>query len=196
MKYIFLLLFVSLNLSAQTKNSNLLLLRVEKENDLTIDKHQLKLFVIELDSLNVPLKDSGMMPVLIDNFADAQLEDCKSGQPFDIKDVYTRESFNSIINYGEENYEKIHINFKKMNFLSNIKIKDLSYSKKIKIYYTLIKSDYCIGELTTKNERDYYNDKKIVILSSPLSIDNKYKIPKTYLYEVLKSINFNYFMVD
>lgn len=196
MKYIFLLLFVSLNLSAQTKNSNLLLLRVEKENDLTIDKHQLKLFVIELDSLNVPLKDSGMMPVLIDNFADAQLEDCKSGQTFDIKDVYTRESFNSIINYGEENYEKIHINFKKMNFLSNIKIKDLSYSKKIKIYYTLIKSDYCIGELTTKNERDYYNDKKIVILSSPLSIDNKYKIPKTYLYEVLKSINFNYFMVD
>jgi len=196
MKYIFLLLFVSLNLSAQTKNSNLLLLRVEKENNLTIDKHQLKLFVIELDSLNVPLKDSGMMPVLIDNFADAQLEDCKNGQPFDIKDVYTRGSFNSIINYGEENHKKIHINFKKMNFLSNIKIKDLSYSKKIKIYYTLIKSDYCIGELTTKNERDYYNDKKIVILSSPLSIDNKYKIPKTYLYEVLKSINFNYFMVD
>ena len=187
---------MSLNLNAQTPNSNLLLLRVEKDNNLTIDKHQRKLFVIELDSLNIPLKDSGMMPVVIDNFSDVQLEDCKRGKSFDINDRYMTDTFNAVTNYGGDNLEKIIDNLKKMNYLSDIKIKDLLYSKKIKIYYTLIKVDYCVGKLTSKDNRDYYNDKKIVILSSPITIDNTYKISKQYLYEVFKSINFNYFMVD
>lgn len=196
MKYVFLLLFVAFNVSAQTKNGNLLLLRVEKENNLTIDKYQHRLFVIELDSMNIPLKDSGMMPVLINDFSDAQLEACKNGKTFEISDVYTSGSFNSVNSYGGDNYEKVTANFKKMRFLANIKVKDISYSKKIKISYTLINGSYCVGELITKNEIDFYNDKKIVILSSPITIDNSYKIPKQYSYEVLKSVNFNYFMVD
>lgn len=197
MKYIFVFLFMSLNLSAQTKkNSNLLLLKVEKKNDLMIDKYQVKLYVIELDSLNIPLKDNGMMPLLIDDFSDIQLENCENQKNFDINDLYTSGSFNAVNEYGDGNFQKISNNSKNMHNLSNIKIKDLAYSKKIKVSYSLINGEYCVGKLTTKNERNYYDDQKIVILSSPITIDNKYKISKTYVYDVLKSINFNYFMVD
>ncbi|KAA5538319.1 hypothetical protein [Paenimyroides baculatum] len=180
----------------QEMNNNLLFIRVDKINDLTIDKYQTKFFVIEVDSINIPLKDSGMMPVLIDDFADVQLEDCKRGKSFNINDVYTTDTFNAVSNYGGDNLERIIDNLKEMNYLSSIKIKDLSYSKNIKIYYTIIKSEYCIGNLTDKSDRDYYNNKKIVIMSSPITIDNKYKIPKSDLFEVYKAINYNYFMVD
>ncbi len=196
MKYIFLFLLVNFKFFGQTENGNLLLLKVERTNNLQIDKYQSELFVIALDTLNIPLKDSGMMPVLIDDFSDVQLEDCKRGKSFDINDGYTTDTFSAVTNYGGDNREKIIDNLKKMNYLSDIKIKDLLYSKKIKIYYTLISGDYCVGKLTTKNERSYYDDQKIVILSSPITIDNKYKISKIYAYDILKSINFNYFMVD
>lgn len=196
MKYVFLLLFMSINLNAQTKKNNLLLLRVEKKNDLTIDRHQVKLYVIELDSLNIPLRGSGMMPLLINDFSDIQLENCENKKDFDINDLYTSGSFNAVTEYGDGNFEKISNNSKKMHNLSNIKIKDLAYSKKIKVSYSLISGEYCVGKLTTKNERNYYDDQKIVILSSPITIDNKFKISKIYVYDVLKSLNFNYFMVD
>jgi len=195
--FIYMLIFLfSAVVYAQEMNNNLLFIRVDKINDLTIDKYQTKFFVIEVDSINVPLKDSGMMPVLIDDFADVQLEDCKRGKSFNINDVYTTDTFNAVSNYGGDNQERIVDNLKKMNYLSSIKIKDLSYFKRIKIYYTIIKSEYCIGNLTDKSDRDYYNDKKIVIMSSPITIDNKYKIPKSSLFEVYKAINYNFFMVD
>jgi len=193
--YMFVFIFSGV-VYAQVKNNNLLFIRVEKINDLTIDKYQTKFFVIEVDSINVPLKDSGMMPILIDDFADVQLEDCKRGKSFNINDAYTTDTFNAVNNYGDRNLEKIINNLKKMNYLSSIKIKDLAYSKNIKIYYTLISGDYCIGNLTTKMDKDHYDDKKIVILSSSLSINNKYKIPRSGLFEVYKVINYNYFMVD
>lgn len=188
MKYTcFFFLCICIGLNAQTKKNNLLFLRIEKENNLKIDKHQTKLFVIELDSMKIPLKGE-MMPVLINDFSDVQLEDCKRGKSFDINDVYTLGDFSAVKQYGEDNFEKIKYNFPNMNYLSNIKIKDLAYSKKIKIYYTVITGDYCVG-LQTNNE-------KIVILSSPLLLDNNYKIPKKDLYDIFKSINFNSFMVD
>lgn len=195
--FIYLFIFIFIGLAyAQVKNNNLLFLRVDKINDLTIDKYQTKFFVIEVDSTNAPLKDSGMMPILIDDFSDVQLEDCKLGKSFDINDGYMTDTFNAVNNYGGDNLERIIDNLKEMNYLSLIKIKDLSYSKNIKIYYTLINGDYCIGNLTTKKDKDHYDDKKIVILCSYLSIDNKYKIPKSDLFEVYKAINYNYFMVD
>lgn len=195
--FIYLFIFIFTGLAyAQVKNNNLLFLRVDKINDLTIDKYQTKFFVIEVDSTNAPLKDSGMMPILIDDFSDVQLEDCKLGKSFDINDGYMTDTFNAVNNYGGDNLERIIDNLKEMNYLSLIKIKDLSYSKNIKIYYTLINGDYCIGNLTTKKDKDHYDDKKIVILCSYLSIDNKYKIPKSDLFEVYKAINYNYFMVD
>lgn len=193
--YMFVCIFSGV-VYAQVKNNNLLFIRVDKINDLTIDKYQTKFFVIEVDSINVQLNDSGMMPVLIDDFADVQLEDCKRGKSFSINDVYTTGTFNAVNNYGGDNRERIVDNLKKMNYLSSIKIKDLSYSKRIKIYYTMIKSEYCIGNLNDKSDRDYYNDKKVVIMSSSITIDNKYKIPKSSLFEVHKAINYNFFMVD
>ncbi len=197
MKYCVLFLFMSISLSAQTqKNSNLLLLKIEKKNDLTIDKHQVRLYVIELDSLNIPIKGCSMMPLLINDFSDIQLKNCINEKKININDIYTTDSFNAVNNYGEENFEKISNNLKNMHSLSNIKIKDLAYSKKIKVSYSLISGKYCIGELTTKSETNYCNEKKVVILSSPITIDNKYKVPKLYTYDVLKSINYNYFMVD
>lgn len=195
--FIYLFIFIFSGLAyAQVKNNNLLFIRVDKINDLKIDKYQTKFFVIEVDSMNTPLKDSGMMPILIDDFSDVQLEDCKQGKSFNINDVYTTDTFNAVSNYGGDNRERIVDNLKKMNYLSSIKIKDFSYSKRIKIYYTLINGDYCIGNLTTKKDKDHYDDKKIVILSSSLSINNKYIIPKSGLFEVYKAINYNCFMVD
>lgn len=100
--YMFVFIFSGV-IYAQVKNNNLLFIRVYKINDLTIDKYQTKFFVIEVDSINVPLKDSGMMPVLIDDFADVQLEDCKRGKSFNINDVYTTDTFNAVSNYGGDN---------------------------------------------------------------------------------------------
>ena len=95
-----------------------------------IDKYQRKLFVFELDSLNNPLKGNGMMPVLINDFSDAMLENCTKEKVININDVYTSGTFNSVANYGEENFEKILKNFKSMHFLSSIKIKDLALKEK------------------------------------------------------------------
>lgn len=196
MKYIFLFLCIFTSIHAQTKKNNLLLLRIEKENDLKIDKHQTKLFVIELDSLNEPLKGNGMMSVLINDFSDAMLEKCIKEKVVNVNDVYTSGSFNSVTNYGEENFEKILKNFKYMHFLSSIKIKDLAYNKMIKIYYTLVKVNYCVGEQFIDDKWNSCDNGKIVILSSSLKLNNEYKIPKTNLYEVLKMIDFNKFMVN
>lgn len=193
--YMFVFIFSGV-IYAQVKNNNLLFIRVDKINDLTIDKYQTKIFVIEVDSINVPLKDNGMMPILIDDFADVQLEDCKRGESFNINDVYTTDTFNAVSNFGGDNWEKIIDNLQKMHYLSSIRIKDLSYSKKIKIYHTIIKGEYCVGKLNEKSNRDYYIDKKVVIMSSSITIDNKYKIPKSSLFEVYKAINYNSFMVD
>ena len=104
--YMFVFIFSGV-IYAQVKNNNLLFIRVDKINDLTIDKYQTKIFVIEVDSINVPLKDNGMMPILIDDFADVQLEDCKRGESFNINDVYTTDTFNAVSNFRGDNREKI-----------------------------------------------------------------------------------------
>src|SRR5690606_19641446 len=88
--YMFVFIFSGV-IYAQVKNNNLLFIRVDKINDLTIDKYQTKIFVIEVDSINVPLKDNGMMPILIDDFADVQLEDCKRGESFNRSEEHTSE---------------------------------------------------------------------------------------------------------
>jgi hypothetical protein len=191
MKFIFVFMCVFLKVNAQSINKNLLLLRVEKENDLMIDKYQTFFFVIELDSLHNPLNDNGMMPVLINDFSDAHLEDCKNGLTFNVLTVFRDELFKGITNYGEENFEKILKNFKSMHFLSSIKIKDLAYNKKINIYYTVMKVDYCVGEQFVEDKRKSCNNGRVVILSSSLTLNNEYKIPKANLYDFFKVIDFN-----
>lgn len=186
-------LFLILTIVYSQENNNLLLLKITTHRDLQIDKSSTDLLVIELDENYKVIKGEFSKPVFIDNFTDSNMYSCIKKDSVKILTFNNSETFEQINKIGNKNIKNINKNIDKMRWLMDIKLKS-KYIKKIEIHYTLIKAKCCTGIIAKKDSEMLNYNGKIALILSELIIDNNYLIPKDDEYDIIKAIDFNYFL--
>jgi hypothetical protein len=174
-------------------NGNLLLLKVYTERELEIDKYNTEYLLLELDCKNNIIKGETSKPVFIDEFTDSNIISCIKKDSIRIFSYNQNETFEHNIKIGVKNAKIITENSNKMNLLMEMNIKSF-YNKKIYIYYSLISADYCSSTIAKQEGNMLNYNGKITLILSELKINNDFLIPKDKQYEIIKAINFNYFL--
>jgi hypothetical protein len=187
-----LLLLTSLLISAQDNKGNLLLLKIEKERHLKIEKVVSEYIVLELDSNYDLVNNSEISSIAyFKDFTDNTLFSCIENDSIRLQKRQKEDTFNHYNNFGLKNFNLIEDNSKKMNYLMELNIKSPLYNQKVKISYTFINCSYCKGDIT-KYDSDYIGYKgKVVLIIDNLIIDNKTKISDDNLYSFIKQIDYN-----
>lgn len=192
MKTLYLIFFLT-GFSSFSQN-NLLLLKIEKNQDLKIDKSKEYYLAIELDSNNIVLNSDSKL-VYFSDFTDKHLFSYINRDSIRLKTFSNTETFNHENENGLKNSEVIKGNSKNMKKLMDIVINTPQlYKQKLKISYTIIHCNYCVGNIA-KYDGDFidYNG-KIILVIDVLKLDNKYEIPKKNIYDIIKKIDFNIFL--
>lgn len=193
--YLKLLLFIGINVFSQNKNGNLLLLKIDKKQNLKIDKYETSYFVIELDSNYLPInEDETSKIVLFKDFTDNHLFSCINKDSIRLKTFLADEKFDHDRHKGLHNAKLIENNLASMKKLLELNVKSSLYDQRIKISYILMNCNYCVGSIA-KYDKEFigYNGKVILVIDE-LSIIKEYEIPKGSTYEIIKSIDFNHFL--
>lgn len=185
-------LIISVNMFSQRRSGNLLLLRIQKEQNLSIDKFKTYYLIIELDSINKPLKSTVSTITFFQGFTDRHLALCINNDSIQLKTLLKGETFVQENENGFSNLKKIEKIKAKMKELIKINLTSPKlYTINVKIDYVLVNCSYCIGSLDKYAEEFMDYKEKVALIIDNLKIDTQYKIPKDEIYDIVKVINFN-----
>lgn len=197
MKYMCLLLLISLSVYSQEQEGNLLLLKIHKERDLAIEKHVVLFHAIKLDSAYIPKTNDFSKQLFSSGYTDLHIECCKTNDSIRLKTFQSNNAFNYDSKEGLKNLAKIDEVEKNMKLLIEMKVKSSLYNQKIKVYYVVIKGKYCEGILAKKDQRMLGLLKpEVLLLTDEIEVLNDIEIQKPYLYDILTRIDFSGFMYN
>jgi hypothetical protein len=190
----FLILLFGQNIFCQSKANNLLLIKVDKFQELQIDKMKTFYYTIELDSNYSPLYKDEVSPlVYYENFADSHLFSCINHDTIRINRHTLDETFK---HEGSQikNSEILKKNNSKMKKLMQMDISSSLFNQKIIVSYSLIHCNYCVGDISEYDKNFLGYNGKIVMIIDDLKIINDFTLPKENLSDIMKRLNFNDFI--
>lgn len=190
--FISFVLFIGVSMFSQSRSGNLLLLRIQKEQNLSIDKLKTDYLIIELDSINRPLKSGVSALTFFEGFTDRHLALCVNNDSIQLKTLLRGETFIQESKNSFSNGKKIEKSILKMKELIKINVTSPKlYAINVKVDYILVNCNYCIGSLDTYAEEFIGYKGKVALIIDNLKIDSQYEIPKDEVYDIIKGINFN-----
>jgi hypothetical protein len=182
----------SFSVSAQKSDGFLLLLKIDKVNNLKVDKIKSSYLAIELDSdYNLKKNTQISKPVYFKDFTDGNLFSCTQKDSIRLKTLISGDTFNHDNTLGNKNFNTIESSLNKMKNLMHLSIKSSLYNQEVKISYILISCNYCIG-VVAKYDANFigYTGEAILVIDK-LTVNGKYKLPDTNMYSIIKNIDFN-----
>ncbi|MHA3787208.1 hypothetical protein ACX0HA_03290 [Flavobacterium hauense] len=189
---VIILLFGFLGL-AQENTGELLLLRVDIERNLQIDRETFGYFALEMKDGKLS-NDLKSVRVFFDGFTDANIISCIKRDSINLSSLFKDDSFEHETKYLNEYDHILKSNLPKMHELMKLDVRSSLYNEKVKISYLVIKANYCRGIIAKRDSEMMGVENDIILVIKPISFDSTYTIPKSYIYDIVKAINFNSFL--
>uniref|UniRef100_UPI00263A2A50 hypothetical protein n=1 Tax=Flavobacterium sp. TaxID=239 RepID=UPI00263A2A50 len=173
---------------------NLLLVKVEKDRNLKIDKQKIFLHAVELDTNNIPLKNTTSKLIISEGYTDQHILECINKDSIHLKTFRSSDNFIYNGGFGYNNLDIINLYSKEFKELIELKINSKVYKEKIKVSYLFISCKYCIGNMAKKDGEMIGYQGEIILLMDKLKVDSKFELDTDEMYDVIKSLNLNDFI--